>query len=57
MVTQTLNLITSNVSLYSLYYAEAYNEFAGPISALLHPGNRAPIEEILQRWRAVGINV
>ena len=30
------------------------NEFTGPISASLRPGNTAPFEEILQRWRAVG---
>ena len=34
--------------LYSLYYVEAYNDFAGPISVLLRPGNTAPIEEISQ---------
>ena len=43
-----------NLSLYSLQYAEACNELAGPISASLHPGNTAPFEEISQRWRAVG---
>ena len=34
--------------------AEACNEFAGPTSASLRPGNTAPFEEMLQRWRAVG---
>ena len=43
-----------NLSLYSLYYAEACNELAGPISASLHPGNTAPSEEMSQRWRANG---
>ena len=38
----------SNLSLYSLYYVEACNELAGPVSALLHPGNTAPFEEMLQ---------
>ena len=47
----------SNLSLYSLYYAEACNEFAGPISASLRPGNTASFEEMLQRWRAVGNTV
>ena len=32
----------SNLSLYSLYYAEACNEFAGPNSTSLRPGNTAP---------------
>ena len=44
----------SNVSLYSLYYAEVCNEFAKPISASLHPGNTASLEEMLQRWQTVG---
>ena len=47
-------LIISNLSLYSLDYAEACNELAGPISTSLRPGNTAPFEEMLQRWRAVG---
>ena len=46
-----------SLSLYSLYYAEACNEFAGPISASLRPGNTAPFEEMSQRWRAVGNTV
>ena len=45
------------LSLYSLYYAEAWNELAGPISASLRPGNAAPFEEMSQRWRAVGNTV
>ena len=44
----------SNLSLYSLYYAEGCNEFAVLISAALRPGNKVPIEEIMQRGRAVG---
>ena len=45
----------SNLSLYSLYYAEAGNEFAGPISASLRPGTQLrTFEEMLRRWRAVG---
>ena len=44
----------SNLSLYSLKYAEACNELAGPISASLRPDNTARFEEISQRWRAVG---
>ena len=49
-----LNQIKSNLLLYTLYYAEACNEFAGPISASLRPGNTAPFEVVLQRWQAVG---
>ena len=48
-----LKQIKSNLSLYSLYYAEVCTEFAGPISASLRPGNSAPFVEMLQRWRAV----
>ena len=44
-------------SLYSLDYAEACNELAGPISASLRQGNTAPFEEMSQRWRAVGNTV
>ena len=47
----------SNLLFYSLYYAEACNEFAGPIFASLRLGNTAPFEEMLQRWRAVGNTV
>ena len=44
----------SNLSLYSLYYDEASNELAGPVSASLRPGNTAaPFEEMSQRLRAV----
>ena len=52
-----LQYIKSNLSLYSLDYAEACNELAGPISASLRPGNTAPFEEMSQRWRAVGNTV
>ena len=41
---ETQNQIISNISLYSLYYAEACNEFAGPISESLRPGRTAPFE-------------
>ena len=47
----------SNLSLYLLYYAEACNEIAGPISASLRPGNTASFEEMAQRWQAVGNTV
>ena len=47
----------SNLFLYSLHYAEACNEFAGPISASLRPGNIASFEETSQRWRVVGNTV
>ena len=41
--------------LYSLYYAEVCNEFAGPIFASLRPGgNTASSKEMSPRWRAVG---
>ena len=43
----------SNRSWYSLYYAEACNEFARPISASLRLSNAAPFEEISHRRRAV----
>ena len=33
------------------------NEFVGPISASLRPGNITSFEELLQRWRAVGNSV
>ena len=51
------NQIKSNLSLYSLHYAEACNELAGPISASLRPGNTAPFEEMSLRWRAIGNTV
>ena len=57
MVRQTQECLKSNLSLYSLDYAEACNELAGPISASLRPGNTAPFEETSQRWRAVGNTV
>ena len=47
-------MIKSNLSLYSLYYTESCNEFAGTISVLLRPGNTVPFEEMSQRWRIVG---
>ena len=40
--------------LYSLYYAEACNKFAGPISASLRLGNTAPFGKMSQRWRVIG---
>ena len=40
-----------------MLYAEACNELMGSISALLRPGNTALIEEMSQRWRAVGNTV
>ena len=43
----------SNLSLYSLYYAEACNEFTGPVSASFRSGNTAPFEEMLQGWRTI----
>ena len=53
-----MNQIKSNLLLQSLYYAEACNEFARPISASLRPGDTAtPDEEMSQRWQAVGNTV
>ena len=54
---ETPHKIKSNISLYSLDYAEACNELAGPISASLCPGSTAPFEEMSQQWRAVGNTV
>ena len=48
------NQIKSNLSLYSLYYTEACNQFAGLIFASLRPGNTAPFEEMPQQWRVIG---
>ena len=51
--------IKSNLSILSLYYTEACNEFTGPISASLHPGNTAPSKKSRSSgdWRAVGNTV
>ena len=57
MQSSDMHIFKSNLPLYSLYYAEACNEFAGPISASLRPGNTAPFEEMSLRWRAVGNTV
>ena len=47
--------IKLNILLYSLNYAEACNEFEGPIFALLQSDNTAPFEEnvvaALSRWQ------
>ena len=41
----------SNLSLYSQYYAEECDKFAGSISALLRlQSNTAHFEEMSQRW-------
>ena len=39
MPINNLVIVKSNLSLDSLFYAEACNKFAGPISASLRPGN------------------
>ena len=52
MVLRISNILKSNFLLYSLYYAKACNEFAGPISSSLRPGKTAVFEEMWQRWRA-----
>ena len=54
--------IMSTKSNYIFHYILAAlrqecNKFAGPISASLRPGNTAPLEEMLQRWRVVGNTV
>ena len=45
----------SNLSLYSLYYAEASNELRGPSPALLRPGNtcffRRNVAAVASRWQ------
>ena len=59
--TDSLIKIKSNLSLYSLHYAKACNEFAGPISASLRPGYTATFEENFEekllRRRDVGNSV
>ena len=50
----SIYFVKSNLSLYSLYYAEACNGFAGLFSASLRLGNTATFKEMSQRWRAVG---
>ena len=47
----------SDLSLYSLYYAEACNELAGPISASLRQGNTASFEEMSQRYERPEIGI
>ena len=47
----------SNLSLYSLYYAEACNEFARPIFASMGADSTTCFEEMSQRWRTVGDTV
>ena len=60
-VNLTLNLVflklmnfefKSNLPSYSLNYAEACNELAGPTCASLSPGNSASFEEMLHLWQA-----
>ena len=53
----TRNFLKSNLSLCSLYYADACKGLAGLISASLRPRNTASFEEVSQRQRAVGNNV
>ena len=57
MCPQVANHIKSNLSLHSLYYPQACNELAGPISESLNPGNTVPFEEMPQGWRAVANTV
>ena len=46
--------IKSNLLFYSIYYADACNECAGPISVSMRLGNTATLKEISQQWRAIG---
>ena len=51
LICLTIYLIESSLFVYSLYFAEACNEFAGLINVSLRPGNTDPFKEILQRRR------
>ena len=51
-----LNQIITNLSSYSLHYAEACNEFAGARLRISTPVG-STFEEMLQQWRAVGNSV
>ena len=53
----TILQIKSNLSLHSLYYAEACYELAGPIFASSRQGNAVAFEVMSQRWRTVGNTV
>ena len=57
LVLRIIPVAKSNLSLYSLYCTELCNEFAGPISVSLRPGNAVPFEEMSQRWQAVSNTV
>ena len=50
-----LIIFKSNLLVYSLYYAEACNELAGPISAPLAPGHhcsfRRNVTAVASRWQ------
>ena len=48
------SFIKSNRLLYSLYFAEACYEFAGPICASLSPSITPDFKEMLTRLQAVG---
>ena len=43
----------SNLSLYSLYYTETCNEFAGAILRVIAPGQHSSFEEMSLGWWAV----
>ena len=50
-----LNTLSNQIfSLYSLYYVEGRDEFAGLISASLLSGNTDSFQEMSQLWWAVG---
>ena len=56
-VTESKGIITPKMiksSLYLLYYAKACNKFVGLFATTLRVRNTAPLEEKLQRWRAIG---
>ena len=48
----------SNLSLYSMYYAEACNEFSGTTQRHRAQATQLrPFQEMLQWWRAIGNTV
>ena len=49
-----LFIFESNLSVYSLYYTEACNEFLRLIAASLRLDNTVSFEEMPQQWRVVG---
>ena len=52
-----IHQLNQNFSLYSLYYSWACNEFESHLRVIAPAGNKASLEEMLLRWRAVGNTV